>query len=123
MVRRLLVAARAIACAPSLCHPERTREGSGPEARGQILREYAQDDKLHRDWAYMRSAWGRGEVVRWGRCTYDPSAHTPMGIDDRDYTRRSSDATPLDYESPPADEPADTASVGSVGLRSVSTWL
>src|SRR4051812_29730602 len=26
------------------CHPERTREGSDPDAQGQILREYAQDD-------------------------------------------------------------------------------
>ena len=26
------------------CHPERTREGSGAERLGQILREYAQDD-------------------------------------------------------------------------------
>src|SRR4051794_12585516 len=26
------------------CHPERTREGSGPAVRRQILREYAQDD-------------------------------------------------------------------------------
>src|SRR5437868_4155252 len=28
------------------CHPERTREGSGARARGQILHEYVQDDKL-----------------------------------------------------------------------------
>src|SRR4051812_32091284 len=27
-----------------ICHPERTREGSGLEAPGQILREYAQDE-------------------------------------------------------------------------------
>src|SRR4051794_29409460 len=26
------------------CHPECTREGSGPAALGRILREYAQDD-------------------------------------------------------------------------------
>src|SRR3954447_13753993 len=26
------------------CHPELTREGSAPESRGKILREYAQDD-------------------------------------------------------------------------------
>src|SRR3954468_1611658 len=29
------------------CHPERTREGSGPAVQGQILREYVQDDNLH----------------------------------------------------------------------------
>src|SRR4051794_37285654 len=30
--------------ASKCCHPERTREGSGPADRRQILREYAQDD-------------------------------------------------------------------------------
>src|SRR5206468_3057622 len=45
------------------CHPERTREGSGPDARGQILREYAQDDNF----AWLRGIMGHFLTLRRSR--------------------------------------------------------
>ena len=41
------------------CHPERTREGSGPESSSQILREYPQDDKPVNKVSGVRLAGGR----------------------------------------------------------------